>query len=62
MFKNNSNITLHLGLGVPSGLFPSGFLTKTLDALVFSPVHAKCSDNHLLLDLLTLIIFGEQYK
>jgi len=45
---------LHLCLG----LFPSGFLTKTLYAPLLSSMHATCPAN-LILDLITWIIFGE---
>jgi hypothetical protein len=31
----------HLRLGLPSGLFPSGFPTNTLYSIPFSPIHAK---------------------
>ena len=35
--KIHLNIFLHLSLGLPSGLFPSGFPTKTLYILLPSP-------------------------
>jgi hypothetical protein len=35
--KINVNITFHLHLGLPSGLFPSGFPTKTLYTPLPSP-------------------------
>jgi hypothetical protein len=52
----------HLCLDLPGGLFPSGFLTKTLYTTLLSPVRATCPANLILLDLITQIIFGEQYR
>jgi hypothetical protein len=50
----------HLYLGLPSGLSPSGFPIKILYAFLISPMRSTWPVN--LLDLLTLIIFGEAYK
>jgi hypothetical protein len=56
--KIHLNVILHLHLGLPSGLFPSGVSTKTLYAPPLSPIHATWPTpahlNHL--DLITLII------
>jgi hypothetical protein len=54
----------HLHLGLPSGLFLSGFPTNTLYAYLFAPIHARCAAHLILLDLITLIILvlGEEYK
>jgi hypothetical protein len=38
----NFNIIYPLRLGLPSGLFPSGFSTNILYAFLFSPICATC--------------------
>ena len=52
----------HLRLGLPSGLFPSGFPTKTLYTSFSSPIRATCPAHLILLDFITRTILGEQYK
>jgi hypothetical protein len=41
-----------------SGLFPSGFLTKTLYTFLSSTMHAMCLGKLILLDLICLMILG----
>jgi hypothetical protein len=55
-------LSFHLRMGLPSSVFPSDFLTKMLCALLISPVCATCSAYLILVDLIILVIFGEQYK
>jgi hypothetical protein len=53
-------LSSHLYLGIPSGHFPSEFLTKILYALI-SPKSDTCP-NHFILYLTALTIHGEQHK
>jgi hypothetical protein len=55
-------LLLHLRLGRPSGLFPSGFPTNNLHTFLFSPIHATCPAHFILLNLIILIKLGEEYK
>ena len=51
----------HLRLFLRSRLFPSDFPTKTLYTHLLSPIHATCPA-HLILDMINLTIFCEQYR
>ena len=52
----------HLCLVLPSGLFPSGFHTKTLYTPLLSPIRATCLTHLILVDLITQTILGEEYS
>jgi len=55
-------LSTHQRLVFPSGLFPSGFPTKTLYNPLSSPIRATCPAHLILLDFITRTILGEEYK
>jgi len=55
-------LSSHLWLGIPSGLFPSCFPTKTLNTPLLSPIRATCPTHLILLYFITRTIFGEEYR
>ena len=52
----------HLCLGLPSGLLPSGFPSKTLYTPLSSPICATYPAHLILLDFITRTILGEEYS
>ena len=55
-------LSSHLRLGLPSGLFPTGFPTKNLYAPLLSLIHATLPTHLILLDLIIQTTLGEQYR
>ena len=55
-------LSSHLSLGLPNGLFPSGFPTKSLYTTLLSAIRATCPARLILLDLITRTISGEDYR
>ena len=55
-------LSTHLRLGLPSGLFPSGFPTKNIHAPLSTPIRAICPAHLILLDFITRTILGEEYR
>ena len=53
-------LSTHLRLGLPSGLFPSVFPTKTPYAPLSSPIRATCPAHLIVLYFITRTIFGEE--
>ena len=54
--------SIHICLGLPSVLFPSGFPSKTMYTPLLSPIRITCPPHLILLDSVTRKILGEGYR
>jgi len=52
----------HLRLGLPIGVFPSGYPTKTLYTPLSLPIHATCPAYLILLDFINRTMLGKEYR
>ena len=55
-------LSSHLRLCLPSGLSPSGFLTKSLYSPLLLPIRATCPTHLILHDLMIRTVLGEEYR
>jgi len=62
IFKMKLILSSCLHLGLPSGHFPSGFLTKRYYLASIAPMHATCTTHFILFDLTILILLGKEDK
>jgi len=61
-FRSIPLLPSHLHLGLPNGLFSSGFSTISLYAFLISPMRTTYPVHLTLLDLINLTIFHEAYR
>jgi len=61
-WRSNLILSTHRRLGLPSGLLPSDFSTKTLHTPLSSPIRTTCPAHLILLDFITRTILSEENK
>jgi len=55
-------LSSNLRLGLPGGLFPPGFPTKTLYTPLLSPIRATCPAHLIIIDFINRKTLGEEYR
>ena len=55
-------LSSHLSLGLPNGLFPSGFPTRNLCTSLRSSIRATCPTHLILLDCTNRTVLGKEYR
>jgi hypothetical protein len=58
----HSVLSFHLHIGLSDGISPTDFATKVLYEILISPPHSICSTHFILLDIISLIIIGKEYR
>ena len=61
-WRSNLILSSHLRLGLPNGIYPSGFSTKTLYTPLLSSISATCPTHLISLDFISRTILGEEYR
>jgi hypothetical protein len=61
-FRTTLILSSHIQLDIPGGVFPSGYPTKTLYAVLVSYICATSSAHLTLLDPIARTILGRQHK
>jgi hypothetical protein len=60
--RSVSVLSTHQRLGLPSGLQSAGSHINNLYAFLFALIHATCPTLFMFLNLIFIIILGEEYK
>ena len=61
-WRSNLTVSFHLRVVFLGGLFPSGFPNKILQASLLSPIRATYIAHFILVNLITRIVIGKEYR